>query len=305
MTSMAKSKNRCADCTSTAANRNPTYRSLSRDEEHELAGLIANGDRDARNRLVQANLPLVIKIANDFRGRGMDLNDLIGEGNLGLIRAAEEFDPSFGTRFGTYAAYWIKEKIRHALINTTYTIRLPSHMVALLTKWRRVERALARERGTAPAFEEIASVLALSETQKLLVSKARHALRFRRDSNDALDTARCAPGESSCQGQTCDATLEADDERSMLSLRMQRLKTRDCTILKLRYGLQGEEPLTLKEIGRRLGVTCECVRKIEIRALRQLRDDQSGRAIDSKAGRRLAGKQPGRLPFPSSRQLGA
>src|SRR5215468_7420893 len=118
---------------------------LSAKEEHELADAIARGDRDARTRMIQANLRLVVKIAREYAGRGLVLDDLIGEGNLGLIRAAEEFDPGFGTRFSTYASYWIKEAIYRALINTTATIRLPAHMVSLLTKWRRAERTLCRE----------------------------------------------------------------------------------------------------------------------------------------------------------------
>ena len=103
--------------------------------------------------MIRANLRLVVKIARDYSGRGMSLDDLIGEGNLGLIRAAEDFDPSFGTRFSTYAAHWIKQAIRHALTNTTATIRLPAHMVTLLSKWRKAERALTRELGQAPTFE--------------------------------------------------------------------------------------------------------------------------------------------------------
>src|SRR3954447_4031564 len=129
---------------------------LSAEEEKELAEAISRGDRDARSRLIQANLRLVVKIARDYAGRGMALEDLIGEGNLGLIRAAEEYDPRFGTRFSTYASYWIKQAIRHALINTSATIRLPAHMVNLLTKWRRTERALTREFGCAPTSDQIA-----------------------------------------------------------------------------------------------------------------------------------------------------
>src|SRR6185312_16527114 len=110
-----------------------------------LAEAIARGDRDARTRMIRANLRLVVKIARDYVGRGLVLDDLIGEGNLGLIRAAEEYNPSFGTRFSTYASYWIKQAIRHALTNTTATIRLPAHMVGLLSKWRKAERALTRE----------------------------------------------------------------------------------------------------------------------------------------------------------------
>src|SRR5213592_2924713 len=119
--------------------------------------------------MIRANLRLVVKIARDYVGRGIVLDDLIGEGNLGLIRAAEEFDPRFVTRFSTYASYWIKQAIRHALINTTATIRLPAHMVGLLTKWRRAERALRRELGRDPIDDEIAARLGLSAMQRMLV----------------------------------------------------------------------------------------------------------------------------------------
>src|SRR5277367_226764 len=148
---------------------------LTAAEECELADAIAQGDRDARTRMIQANLRLVVKIARDYVGRGIVLDDLIGEGNLGLIRAAEEFDPRFGTRFSTYASYWIKQAIRHALINTTSTIRLPAHMVGLLTKWRRSERELGRNLGRSPSFDEVAVSLGLTDAQKGLVEKARQA----------------------------------------------------------------------------------------------------------------------------------
>jgi RNA polymerase primary sigma factor len=138
---------------------------LSASEERSLAEAIASGDRDARARMIQANLRLVVKIAREYVGRGLVLDDLIGEGNLGLIRATEEFDPRFGTRFSTYASYWIKQAIRHALINTTATIRLPAHMVGLLTKWRRAERALTREFGCAPTNEQVAVSLGLTNSQ--------------------------------------------------------------------------------------------------------------------------------------------
>ena len=116
--------------------------------------------------MIQANLRLVVKIAREYTGRGMVLEDLIGEGNLGLIRAAEDYDPRFGTRFSTYASYWIKQAIRHALINTTATIRLPAHMIGLLLRWRCAERALSRERGCMPSFDEVAAHLGLTEAQK-------------------------------------------------------------------------------------------------------------------------------------------
>src|SRR5579883_2932165 len=249
---------------------------LTAAEESELAGAIARGDSDARSRMIEANLRLVVRIARDYVGRGIPMDDLIGEGNLGLIRAAEEFDPRFGTRFSTYASYWIKQAIRHALINTTTTIRLPAHMVGLLTKWRRAERTLCREAGRAPSFEEVAAFLRLSETQKTLVAKARQARQVKLESGIAADAGRWSPDDSIDRHEAPESLLEADDERDILLRRMERLDARERAILALRYGLEGELPLTLKEIGRRLGVTREWVRKIELRAVRKL-DDRPGR----------------------------
>jgi RNA polymerase primary sigma factor len=250
---------------------------LSAAEERELADAIAQGDGDARARMIQANLRLVVKIARDYVGRGMVLDDLIGEGNLGLIRAAEEFNPRFGTRFSTYASYWIKQAIRHALINTSATIRLPAHMVNLLTKWRRVERALTRELGHAPTADQIAVGLGLTDAQRVLVEKARRATQLRLESGVGEGGLEWSTEGASDTVDAPDAVLEADDERQSLLRRMQRLDDRERSILALRFGLEGELPLTLKEVGRRLGVTREWVRKIEIRAVRKLDDSDSSR----------------------------
>jgi RNA polymerase primary sigma factor len=245
---------------------------LTATEECALAEAIARGDSEARTRMIQANLRLVVKIAQDYVGRGIVLDDLIGEGNLGLIRAAEEFDPRFGTRFSTYASYWIKQAIRHALINTTSTIRLPAHMVGLLTKWRRAERVLCRESDRTPTFDEIASFLGLSEAQKILVARAQQARQLKLESGVTGNAHPWSPDDSLDRHDTPDSLLEADDERDLLLRRMDRLDPRERAILALRYGLEGELPLTLKEIGRRLGVTREWVRKIELRAIRKLDD---------------------------------
>jgi RNA polymerase primary sigma factor len=266
-------------------------------EERELAEAIAQGDRDARARMIQANLRLVVKIARDYLGRGMVLDDLIGEGNLGLIRASEEFDPRFGTRFSTYASYWIKQAIRHALINTSATIRLPAHMVNLLTKWRRAERALTRELGCAPSADQIAVALGLTDAQRLLVEKARRATQLRLESGVGDGGGDWSVDEAAQTVDAPETTLEADDERQSLMRRMQRLDDRERSILALRFGLEGELPLTLKEVGRRLGVTREWVRKIEIRAVRKLDDRESGdepqpaRGNDRDAGRTLARRE--------------
>jgi RNA polymerase primary sigma factor len=246
---------------------------LSAAEERSLAEAIARGDRDARARMIRANLRLVVKIARDYVGRGLVLDDLIGEGNLGLIRAAEEFDPRFGTRFSTYASYWIKQAIRHALTNTTATIRLPAHMVGLLTKWRRAERALCREFGAPPSAEQVAVALGLTDAQRVLVERAQRASQLRLESGGGDEGGTWSPDESSDDGAAPDALLEAADERRSLLRRLERLDDRERTIVALRFGLEGELPMTLKEVGKRLGVTREWVRKIEIQAVRKLDDD--------------------------------
>ncbi|RUL87116.1 sigma-70 family RNA polymerase sigma factor [Tautonia sociabilis] len=255
---------------------------LTADEEVALARAVREGDEAARARLIRANLRLVVKVARDFEGRGLALEDLVGEGNLGLIRAAKEFDPRFGTRFSTYASHWIKQAIRHALITTTATIRLPAHMVGLLTKWRRAERAYLREFGHAPTFEHLAVSLGLSEAKRRMVEQALLACRLlpgggESDEGGALD-------EAADPREAPEAPMEADDDRRDLMRRLARLDDRERTILTLRFGLGDREPMTLKEIGRRLGVTREWVRKIEVRAVRKLDDDWSPPA--SVGGRR-------------------
>ena len=247
---------------------------LTAAEECTLAEAIARGDLDARTRMIQANLRLVVKIALDYVGRGMVLEDLIGEGNLGLIRATQEFEPRFGTRFSTYASYWIKQSIRHALINTTSTIRLPAHMVGLLTKWRRAERTLYREWGRVPNFDELSTFLGLSETQKSLVAKAHQARHLKLESGIGSAAGRWSPEDLGNRYEPVESLMEAEEDRQMLLHRLERLDLRERTVLALRYGLEGELPLTLKEIGRRLGVTREWVRKIEIRAVRRLHSDE-------------------------------
>ena len=238
-----------------------------------LARAIRRDEPGALDRLIRCNLRLVVRIARDFEGRGLSLEDLVGEGNLGLIRAAKEFDPRFGTRFSTYASHWIKQAIRHALITTAAPIRLPAHMVGLLTKWRRAERSFLREHGRPPTREELAVALGLGPAKRKMVEQALLAIRLlpggaSEESDDALD-------EASAPAEAPEARLEATEERLDLHRRLDRLDPRERAIVTLRYGLGGAEPLTLKEVGRRLGVTREWVRKIEVRAVRKLDDSWS------------------------------
>jgi RNA polymerase primary sigma factor len=243
---------------------------LSAEEERSLAEAIARGDRDARARMIRANLRLVVRIARDYTGRGLPLDDLVGEGNLGLIRAAEQFDPRFGTRFSTYASYWIKQAIRHALTNTTAMIRLPAHIVNILSKWRRAERVLQRRLGFPPTPERIADELGLTESQRQLVERAMQAGRLGPEGQGGEDHESWSTEAAADPHQAPDEELAALERRGDLWRRLEQLDDRERTILMLRYGLGGQEPLTLKQIGQRLGVTREWVRKIEFRAVQKL-----------------------------------
>src|SRR5690349_12302108 len=145
---------------------------LTAEEEKALARRIEDGDSEARDHLVRANLRLVVNIARSYTGKGLGLQDLIEEGNLGLLRAVEGFDPAIGTRFSTYASYWIKQSIKRALINTAKTIRIPAYMVELLSKWRRATSRLSDELGRTPTPEEIARVLGLPRKKLPIIKKA-------------------------------------------------------------------------------------------------------------------------------------
>src|ERR1700680_369794 len=145
---------------------------LNAEEEKQLAYRIEDGDSEARDRMVRANLPLVANIHRGYTGKGLGLQDLIEEGNLGLLRAVEGFDPSMNTRFSTYASYWIKQSIKRALINTAKTIRLPAYMGNLLVKWRGASAKLQEELGRPPTQEEVARELHLSKKKLAIIKKA-------------------------------------------------------------------------------------------------------------------------------------
>jgi RNA polymerase primary sigma factor len=246
---------------------------LTASEECALAEAIANGDKNALNRLIQANLRLVVRIARDFAGRGLLFDDLIGEGNIGLIRAAELYQPCFGTRFSTYASFWIKQSIGQAVSNTASVIRIPSHIHALLSKWGKAERTLGRELARTPSFNEVAQSLGLSETQKMLLAKAQCARQLKLESSLAPETGRWSPVEACDPCGPPSREIESLDDSRLLRMRMESLEHRERTILCMRYGLDNEDPMTLQQIGERLGVTREWVRKIECKAIRKLRGE--------------------------------
>jgi RNA polymerase primary sigma factor len=243
---------------------------LSAEEEKALAYRIEEGDNAARDQMVRANLRLVVNIARGYTGRGLDLQDLIAEGNLGLLRAVEAFDPTMDTRFSTYASYWIKQSIKRTLVNTAKTIRLPAYMVELLTKWRRATAKLQEELGRTPTQEEIAASLNLSKKKLHIIKKAIriHQATPQTDQPEAgwsLD-------ETLLDGNAKTPFTElskADDLHHVLAL-LDKMDPREATILRLRFGLDDQEPKTLKEIGQHLGLTRERVRQIESEALTKL-----------------------------------
>src|SRR5688572_8117192 len=230
---------------------------LSAADEHELAIQIGEGNLAARDRMVRANLRLVVNIARGYTGKGLGLQDLIEEGNLGLLRAVEGFDPAIGTRFSTYASYWIKQSIKRALINTAKTIRIPAYMVELLSKWRRATARLSEELGRTPTPEEIARVLGLARKKLPIIKKAIRVYNSTPQTDQP--EAGWSLGEMVMDDRVKDpetAMVATDDLSQVLAL-LETMDQREATVLRMRFGLADNEPRTLKEIGESLGLTRE------------------------------------------------
>jgi RNA polymerase primary sigma factor len=250
---------------------------LSAQEERELAYRIHDGDVEARDHLVRANLRLVVNIARSYVGKGLSLQDLVEEGNLGLLRAAEGFDPSMNTRFSTYASYWIKQSMKRAIVNTAKIIRIPTYMVELLGKWRKTAARLQDKLGRTPTPEEIGRALSLPKRQVGIIKKA---LRL---------SATTPPGDQEEGGWSIEEAVldtrrptpdqeigDAEHRRFVLSL-LDKMDQREATVLRMRFGLDDEQPNTLQEIGERLGLTRERVRQIETEALHKLSESLQAR----------------------------
>jgi len=245
---------------------------LTPEEEIELAARIKAGDKKAREHMIKANLRLVVKIARDYEGLGLPLLDLISEGNIGLMKAVERFDPKKGGKLSTYAAWWIKQAIKRALANQSKTIRLPVHLVDKIARMRRVAMELQEELGREPTDEELAAELGTTAARVAQMRTA--AIRPASldaplsDDEDSNSFGEIVQDESA---HTPYEELEEKTVTAMLRELLARLDEREAKILTRRFGLDGNPPQTLEEVGEQFGVTRERVRQIQNIALRKLR----------------------------------
>jgi RNA polymerase primary sigma factor len=249
-----------------------TFPLLTAEQEIELAARIKRGDQQARSDMVRANLKLVVRIARDYANFGLPLLDLISEGNIGLMKAVERFDPEKGGKLSTYAAWWIKESIRRALANQAKTIRLPVHLVDKIGKIRRVSSRMTEELGREPTDDELAEEIGLS------------VLKIRELKNVAIRPTsldRPIQGDESLQfgdvlgDEETESPFEHLRDKDMLEEvgeLLDLLNDREREIINSRFGLDGQEPETLGEVGEKFGVTRERVRQLQKVALNKLRD---------------------------------
>lgn len=245
---------------------------LSFDEEKILATRIATGDTEAANTLVEHNLRLVVSIAKKYMGCGLSLLDLVQEGNIGLIKAAEKYDAAKGFRFSTYATWWIRQTISRALSDQSRAIRIPANVAELTGKIKKVSNTLTQKLGRAPTEEEIADAIGI-EVDKVRVamdmSQAVSSLDVAVGDDDDTTVGDLQPDNHAENPMT---KLVAEANREIIETVFATLSDREAQVLQLRFGLDNDQPRTLEQVGQELGVTRERIRQIETKALRKMRN---------------------------------
>lgn len=245
------------------------FKLLTAKEERELAEKCMAGDAQAREKMINSNLRLVVHTAKKYAHRGMSLPDLIEEGNIGLLKAVDHFDTKHGTRFSTYATWWIKQAIRRSLVNTTKTVRVPAYMVELVAKWKIAQQTLTSELGCEPSPEEVAKKLKIPKEKVRLVKRIVGA-QGRTTSLESDTHGSLADMMSDESSLTAEEILFNREEISRIQSLLKAIDERESEVLRLRYGLGDGEALTLEKIGEKLGLTRERVRQIENEALEKL-----------------------------------
>jgi len=244
---------------------------LTPQEEIDLAARIKKGDREARALMIKANLRLVVKIAHDYANLGLPLLDLVSEGNIGLMKAVERFDPAKGGKLSTYAAWWIKQSIKRALDNQSKTIRIPVHLVDKISKMRRISLQMSEELGREPTDDELAEEIGIStgKVSQLKTVSIRPASLDAPISDDDLTEFGEIVGDE--DAQTPFALLRDKNLRDEVSGLLAVLDDRERKIIFQRFGLDGGKPKTLEEVGKKFGVTRERIRQLQNIALAKLR----------------------------------
>jgi RNA polymerase primary sigma factor len=253
-------------------------RLLTATEEIELAKRIEKGDTAAKNRMIESNLRLVVSNAKRYRGLGLPFLDLIQEGIIGLIRAVEKFDHRRGFKFSTYATWWIRQAMQRALQQQSRTIRIPVHVGQELSRVRAAERRLAGELGRDPTSEEVAQSVEMSVDQLeelRSVERIPVSLESRVGTDGETELGALLPQE----GPTPFDELEVELAETSIRRALERLDARGRQVIELRFGLDGSEPLPLREVARRMGLSAEGVRKLERRALRTLAEERELQAL--------------------------